>query len=341
MKTKLFFLLLCATISFNGWAQSISFTSVPVSTEVGTNLVISYKYTALEAGLIKFSVTKNGGVNEWDYISQVAYIQTAAVIGTDVTGTFTVAIPAATVPKANLSGNENYRFKLELFKSGNVWVKGDYSIVGYDFTSAGVVPAISFTSIPSSTQAGTNLVVDYKYTSAASGKVKISVTKNGGANDWSFISAVAFAELSPAVAGTDVTGTFTIPIPVETAPTSSLTGNENYRIKIELFKADDTWLVGDYSTINYNFTAASLGINENKLIDALIIYPNPVNSVLNINGVSNLSNASFRIMNILGKTVIESKGLISAVDVSNLSSGIYILSVHSDEGAKRFKFQKK
>ena len=94
MKKQLQLLLLFAFISLTTWAQSISFTSVPVSTEVGTNLVISYKYTALEAGLIKFSVTKNGGVNEWDYISQVAYIQTAAVIGTDVTGTFTVAIPA-------------------------------------------------------------------------------------------------------------------------------------------------------------------------------------------------------------------------------------------------------
>lgn len=286
-------------------------------------------------------VTKNGGVNAWDYISQVAYTQTAAVVGTDITGTFPFAIPVATTPTADLTGNQNYRFKLELYNASNVWLKGDYTVVDYDFTSAVVVPAISIVSIPTTTQVGTNLVVDYKYTIATDGKVKFNITKNGGVNAWDFISIIASIERSPAVAGTDVTGTFTVPIPVETAPTSSLTGNENYRIKIELLKADDTWLVGNYDNINYDFTAAALGINENKLLDAISVYPNPVDSVLNVKNASNLSNASFRIINILGKTVIQSKGLNDSVDVSHLSSGMYILSVNSEEGVNHIKFQKK
>jgi Secretion system C-terminal sorting domain len=341
MKTKLLFLLLCASISLNGIAQAIVFTSVPVSTAVGTDLVVTYKYTALEAGVVKFAVTKNGGVNPWDYISQVAYKQTNVTAGTDVTGTFTVAIPAATVPKANLTGNDNYRLRLELFKTGNVWVKGDYSIEGYNFTSTGVVPAISITSIPTSTQVGTNLVVDYKYTIAADGKIAIAITKNGLVNEWDYISTVGFLELNPAVAGTDVTGTFTVPIPSGTTPTMALTGIQNYRIKIELLKADGGFLAGKYDNINYDFTAAPLGINNNKLLDAVTVYPNPVVSILNVKNTNTLSKASYSIINVLGKTVLKSEGLNEAVDVSNLSSGFYILSLKSDEGVKNFKFQKK
>lgn len=340
MKTKLLFLLLCATISFNGFAQAIVFTTVPVSTAVGTDLVVSYKYTAIEGGLIKFSVSKNGGVNPWDFISQEAYKQTAAVVGNDVTGTFTVPIPASTTPTASLTGNQNYRFKVELWNSAG-WVKGDYSVVNYNFTSTGVVPAISFTSLPTSAQVGTNLVVDYKYTLAADGKIKFSVTKNGGANPWDFISSVAFAEVNPAIAGTDVSGNFTVAIPAGTTLTQDLTGNENYRIKIELFKADDSFLAGNYDNVNYSFTAAPLGINNNKLLDDISVYPNPVDSVLNIKNGNTLSNASFSIVNVLGSTIKQFKGLNDSVDVSNLSSGVYILSVKSKEGVKNIKFQKK
>ena len=48
------------------------------------------------------------------------------------------------------------------------------------------------------------------------------------------------------------------------------------------------------------------------------------------------------IVDILGKTVIQSKALSNnAIDVSSLSSGVYVLSVSSEDGAKQFKFQKK
>ena len=256
MKKQLLLLLLFAIFSFNGWTQSISFTSVPTSTTVGTNLVVNYKYTAATTGKVTFFIGKYGVTDPWDFISDVAYAETPAVVGTDVTGSFTVLIPNGTTPTANLTGNQNYRFKLELWDASNVWLAGDTdSQNNYNFTAAAAVPAVSVTSIPTSTQVGTNLVVNYKYTAAAEGKVSIEVTKRGGANADDYISTVGYMVLDPAVAGTDVTGSFTVLIPNGTTPTANLTGNQNYRFKLELWDASNVWLAGDYSTINYNFTA--------------------------------------------------------------------------------------
>ena len=103
MKKQLLLLLSFAIFSFNGWTQSISFTSVPTSTTVGTNLVVNYKYTAAASGKVTFFISKNGGTNPWDYISDVAYAETPAVVGTDVTGSFNITIPSGTIPTANLN----------------------------------------------------------------------------------------------------------------------------------------------------------------------------------------------------------------------------------------------
>lgn len=69
---------------------------------------------------------------------------------------------------------------------------------------------------------------------------------------------------------------------------------------------------------------------------------NPATNILKIANANNLFNASFSIVDILGKTTVQSKALSNyAIDVSSLSSGVYVLSVSSEEGARQFKFQKK
>jgi hypothetical protein len=343
MKKQLLFLLLCAAISFNGWAQSITITSVisnPVP--VGTVLKVDYKYTVAADSYIFCGINLQ---NDWTYISYVAgQGLDLAVAGTNVTGSFNITIPSGTTPTANLTGLQNYKIAIELKSLPSfTWLAGDYPATQLNFTApAAATPSISVTSIPASTQVGTNLNVNYKYTAASAGKVSVAVTKNGGVNAWDYISTVGYMELDPAAAGTDVTGAFTVAIPAETTPTLSLTGNQNYRVTLELKDAGGIWLAGDYNNINYNFTAAPLGIDKKNLANEIAVYPNPVSNVLNIANANNLANASFSIVDILGKTVFQSKALNNdAIDVSNLSSGVYILSVSSEEGAKQFKFQKK
>lgn len=343
MKKQLLFLLLCASISFNTWAQSVTITSVisnPIA--VGTVLKVDYKYTVAADSYIFCGINL---LNDWTYVSYVAgQGLDLAVAGTDVTGSFNITIPSGTTPTANLTGLQNYKIAIELKSLPSyTWIAGDYPATQLNFTAAAAAtPSISVTSIPASTQVGTNLNVNYKYTAASAGKVSVAVTKNGGTNPWDYISTVGYMELDPATAGTDVTGAFTVAIPAETTPTSSLTGNENYRVTLELKDGSGNWLAGDYNNINYNFTAAPLGIDKKNVVNGLSVYPNPVSDILKIANADNLANASFSIVDILGKIVVQSKALNNAaVDVSNLNSGVYILSVSSEEGAKQFKFQKK
>ncbi len=239
---------------------AVSFTSVPASTQVGSNLVVNYKYTAPSGGgKVAINISKNGGVNPWDYISNVIYDELAPTIaGTDLTGTFTLPIPSDITPTSGLTGNQNYQIKIELLDSNGNWLAGNYDYTHYNFTAAAVVPAVIFTSIPNNSQAGINLIANYKYSSpSAGGKVAITISKNGGTNPWDYISTVAYSELTPTIAGVDILGSFTIPIPSDITPTVGLTGNENYRIKIELLDSSGNWLAGNYDYTNYNFTAPS------------------------------------------------------------------------------------
>lgn len=68
-----------------------------------------------------------------------------------------------------------------------------------------------------------------------------------------------------------------------------------------------------------------------------IIYPVPTSTILNI---SNKNNVSFvaEIMSMDGKSLKKSN--ISSIDVSDLSSGMYILMIHSEGQSKSFRFTK-
>ncbi len=343
MKKQLLFLLLCTSISFNGMAQSVTITSVisnPI--EVGTVLKVDYKYTVAADSYIYCGINLQ---NDWTYVSFVAgQGLDIAKAGTDVTGSLDIIIPSGTVPTANLTGLQNYKINIELksLPAFN-WLAGDYPATQLNLTAATTVsPSITFTSIPASTQIGTNLEVSFKYTAASAGKVGILVSKNGGANAYDYISTVVYNEISPAAAGTDVVGTFSVLIPNETTPTANLSGNENYRVVLELKDATDKWLAGDYSKINYSLTPSLSADQFNFKNDTFAIYPNPVENVLRWALNSNLSDVSFGIYNTAGQIIQKTSKINSnQIDVSALKPGVYILSVDSKEGQKEGKFIKK
>lgn len=204
----------------------------------------------------------------------------------------------------------------------------------------GKAQSVTITSVISNPIAiGTVLKVDYKYTVAADSYIFCGINL---LNDWTYVSYVNGEGLNLAVAGTDVAGSFNITIPNGTTPTASLTGLQNYKMSIELKSLPTyTWIAGDYPATQLNFTS-SLGIDKKNLTSRISVYPNPVTEVLRIVNEGKLANASFSIVDVLGKTVVQSKTLNNdAIDVSNLSSGVYILSVSSEEGAQQFKFLKK
>lgn len=202
--------------------------------------------------------------------------------------------------------------------------------------------SIEFTSSEiTAIQIGTTITVDYKYTIAEDGYIYCGINL---LDDWTWQSEVAGAELNPAPAGTDVTGSFSLTIPEGTTPTADLTGNHNYKINIELKQNTDqsSWLAGSYPATEINLTNETLSSNEFDKVQALSVYPNPATNSIQINGLDNSQSAAYQIYNSLGQQVAKSSTLAGdKIDVSYLNSGIYMISVLSENKAHTLKFIKK
>jgi len=85
----------------------------------------------------------------------------------------------------------------------------------------------------------------------------------------------------------------------------------------------------------YEFGSNALGIEDNTLLEEFKLYPNPVRNILNIQLEETLEK--IEVYSVLGIKVLESTS--SSVNVSNLSSGMYLLKVYTQDGkigVKRF-----
>ena len=199
--------------------------------------------------------------------------------------------------------------------------------------------SIEFTSAELTTaEIGTTIKVDYKYTIAADGYIYCAINL---LNDWTWTAEVVGVELANAVAGTDVTGSFDLAIPEGTAASVDLTGNLNYKINIELKQDPDTWLTGQYPGTQINLTASTASVNDvNNSLNTISIFPNPAKNSIQLKNNNDLEISSIKITNVLGKVVLRSKLNDSKIDISNLNSGIYILTIQSENNSKNIKFIK-
>lgn len=69
-------------------------------------------------------------------------------------------------------------------------------------------------------------------------------------------------------------------------------------------------------------------------------YPNPVNNVLNISVKSEMTINNLSITDLNGRVVYSSSAAINSIDVSDLSSGVYFISIETNEGKGTAKFVK-
>jgi hypothetical protein len=199
---------------------------------------------------------------------------------------------------------------------------------------------IEFTSAELTTaEIGSTITVDYKYKIAADGYIYCAIEL---LDDWAWSANVASAELTTAVAGTDVTGSFDLTIPEGTTPTADLTGNLNYKLKIELKQNPSDWLAGAYPATQINITASTASVKDiDSFSSDIKIYPNPVKNIIKINNFNSLRNPSVKIINLLGKEVFHLSNMVdSKINVENLKSGVYTICINSEGNAKKIKFIK-
>lgn len=101
----------------------------------------------------------------------------------------------------------------------------------------------------------------------------------------------------------------------------------------------------DYSLIISGASKGSVSVDD-FVLNNLSIYPNPTNSVLNIAGdLEILANASYKVFDVSGKEVksqdLKFSSNQTAIDVSSLQEGVYVLVISKDGAKKSYKFIKK
>ena len=98
-------------------------------------------------------------------------------------------------------------------------------------------------------------------------------------------------------------------------------GNDSFVLQTDSFKVEGT-----------------LGINENEISDFEYYY-NPLNDLLNISSSESLAN--IQIYNVLGQKVIEETidDFNYQIDLSGLSTSIYIVKVESENGINTIKLR--
>ena len=70
---------------------------------------------------------------------------------------------------------------------------------------------------------------------------------------------------------------------------------------------------------------------EKVLKDDLKFYPNPITNVLRIEGIVDLENANYQIINDVGKCIKKGK-IEPEIDLSSLSRDLYMLRIEKDDG---------
>jgi hypothetical protein len=100
-------------------------------------------------------------------------------------------------------------------------------------------------------------------------------------------------------------------------------------------------VTSDSGTAYFAFDNLQVGPNTLSTNDVtaekILVYPNPVGDVLHIKNVSNLK--SIKIYNNIGQQVLQSKK--ESIDMSQLSQGMYLLQINTDNGTEMKRIIKK
>ncbi|MES2812883.1 MAG: GEVED domain-containing protein [Bacteroidota bacterium] len=130
---------------------------------------------------------------------------------------------------------------------------------------------------------------------------------------------------------TTATGSFTV-------PATATLGATRMRVSMKyngVPTSCETLSYGQVEDYTVNITSAAKE-DETSVAERVEIrlYPNPTSSILNVTSVS--ENASFKVYNVMGQTILADKITNGTIDVSRLTNGNYIMEI-SDNGTSTTK----
>lgn len=80
----------------------------------------------------------------------------------------------------------------------------------------------------------------------------------------------------------------------------------------------------------YEYITAHVGINE-LLESKIVLYPNPTENIVHVRGLETMYEFTLNVIDGIGRKVLTQSN-ISVLDVSGLSAGIYVVSIHTPDG---------
>jgi len=108
--------------------------------------------------------------------------------------------------------------------------------------------------------------------------------------------------------------------------------------------SDNKMLIGTHGNGAWETTVqnTTLSITNNSNLNTKIqLYPNPTRAEINVNNLSILNNASFKIFNVSGKMMSSGILINNKVDVSQFNSGLYFMTIITNDIVETVKFIKK
>jgi chitodextrinase len=200
-------------------------------------------------------------------------------------------------------------------------------------TSTGGTGYTDFTTISTNLTLGTanTITITPAWTSTVYSEgysVWIDYNKDGD-----FIDAGEQVYTKATSTATSASGSFTIPA-TATLGATRMRVSMKYNGIPTACEAFSYGQVEDY-TVNI-VSAAKESETSRNTIAGINLYPNPTSSIINVTSVSD--NATFKVYNLLGQTVINGKLSNGSINVSSINAGNYILEITDKETTtiKRF-----
>jgi len=130
-----------------------------------------------------------------------------------------------------------------------------------------------------------------------------------------------------------------------TIPSAATIGSTRMRVSMKyngVPSSCETFSFGQVEDYTVNITSSSARIASSsasgKAITEIKLYPNPTSSILNVSSVS--ENATFKISNMLGQSLMKGKVTNNMIDVSNISTGAYIIEITDMDKSSVIRFVK-
>jgi pectate lyase len=294
------------------------------TTQIGTGAT----YSATAAGSYTVEVTNGGNCKA---TSAATVVTVNALPTATITASGSTNIPQG--GSVDLTANAGLSYK---------WFKGTTQVgtgVSYTATSPGAYTVeVTNTNNCSATSAGTNVNINSNQpsvititspTNSSTVQGPITITATVTDPDGS-IALVEYLD-GNTVIGTSTSAPYSF---VWNTPTVG-----DHVITVRVTDSNGGITTSAPVTITSQSTTTGLFSNNSNTLNG-VVYPNPSNGAVFIDSDSDLSDASFMLVDVLGNEHTLSQtanGLGAQVDVSNLSAGTYVLIIKKDNSVLRKK----